>query len=219
MSKPSRDLDKQRSCDFIEPNQRLLICITRKTSGCFWFLVDNLSYKLDGLANLYEKSIESGYTKEYLVAEISKEDKVLHIGAGAYPLTDIILAKKQGVKQVVGIDNDPEAVRLANAVIRKKKLHENVTIEHADGLEYLVKDFDVIIVSSSSWPHIEILKHIFKTSKKQTKIIVRALDIAIQPIVECIKSQKDIVIVKKIRHHSFPFYSPFGWQTFLLLKK
>jgi 2-polyprenyl-3-methyl-5-hydroxy-6-metoxy-1,4-benzoquinol methylase len=197
--------------------QKLLISITRQTSGYFWFFADSLSCKLDGLAALYERLIRNGYLREYAVAGISPGHRVLHIGSGSYPLTDIILAQK-GVHQVVGIDNDVRTVALAKAVVDKKNLRHQIVIEHADGVGYPVQKFDVIIVSSCSWPSTAILQHVFTSAKKRCMILVRTLDVAVEPVIRCIQSRKDIILLERMYQRSFPFYAPFGWQTFVLQK-
>jgi len=219
MSHPATVSSVNESCGAMKFKQKLLIHLSRKFSGYMWFLADTLTGKLDGLAQLYDRSIEDAYTRDFSVVGLSPDDRVLHIGCGAYPLTDITLARVSGVKHVVGIDNDPKAVRSAQAVIAKKQLHNQVTIEHGDGRGYPVKPFDIIVVSSCAFPNVEILKHVITTAKKQGKIIVRELDVAIDPIVECIKAHTEVVLKQRIHHIVFPFIEPFGWQTFYLIKK
>jgi len=220
MSKTNTNSDKNFTCN-LKFRQKLRIYLATKSSGCFWFFIDNISCKLDGLAEIYARAIDDEYVKEYTIINIldSRENNIIHIGCGSYPLTDITLAQTSCVRQIVGIDNDSKAVRLAQEVINKKKLDKCIKIEHADGREYPLKKFDIIIVSSCSWPKIEILEHIFKTAKKRSKIIVRELDHAVEPILRCINSHKEIVLKKRMYHHPFPFLEPFGWQTFYLRKK
>ena len=219
MNKTNTNSNIDVPCSIIKSRQKILINLAKKQSGYFWFFMDNLSCKLDGLAEIYEKSIEDEYKKEYSIIDLSGDNKILHIGCGAYPVTDITLANIPGIKQIVGIDKDLKTVKLTQTVIDKKKLRQKIMIEHADGRDYPVKKFDVIIISSCSYPFIKILEHIFKTAKKQSKIVVRELDLAVKPVIRCINSHKNIAVKKRLCHHSFPFFEPFGWQTFYLQKK
>jgi len=198
--------------------QKFHLLITTKTSGFLWYIIDNLSCKLDGFAQVYENSIGREYSKEYAQLRLSATKKVLHIGCGSYPLTNIILSA-DGLQHIVGIDSDPRAVELAQHIISKKHLSEQVTIEQSDGQHYSVKKFDIIIISSCSWPKMDIVDHVLTDAKKNSIIILRELNHVVKPVKQCILSHPDIVILKHISHHPFPFYGPIGWQSFYLTKK
>ena len=198
---------------------KLQIYLMKNISSYYWWFIDNLAHKLDKLAEIYyKKSIGSEYKREYKTFDISKEDKVLHIGSGAFPLTEIILVESIGTT-VVGIDKSLNAVKSANDVVYKKNLHDKIKIDHGNGMDYPIKNFDVVIVSSCASPMVKIVEHIFKTAKNNTRIIIREMEISIKPLIKYIGMQKDVRLVKKIDHHPFPFLKPFGWQSFYLIKK
>jgi len=74
---------------------KLLNYMMKKISNYYWYIIDNLAFKLDKFAEIYyKKSIGSQYRMEYQTFNISKNDKVLHIGSGAFPLTEITLAEE-----------------------------------------------------------------------------------------------------------------------------
>lgn len=202
-----------------KPNamERLIIFLIKKISNYFWGITDILSNKIDKFAEIYEKSIGPEYKREFEAFDISQDKKVLHIGCGAYPMTEITLAKLFGIK-ITGVDKNPKVVRLAEEIIHKYKLDNKIKIEHGDGANYPANNFDVIIISSCSYPKIKILHHIFKCAKKHSIIIVRELDIAKDAILECIDSYKDIILEKRI-HHPAPIFLPTGWDAFLLIKR
>jgi precorrin-6B methylase 2 len=210
------------SCVNLQPKKpdaivRLLIFLTNRTSNYFWGIADILSNKFDKFAEIYEKSIGSEYKREYETFGLSQDKKVLHIGCGAYPMTEITLAKLFGI-EVTGIDKNPKAVKLAEEFIHKYKLDDKINIEHGNGVNYPANKFDVIIISSCSYPKVKILHHIFKSAKKHSIIIVRELDIATDDILECIDSHKDIILEKRI-HHPAPILLLTGWDAFFLIKK
>ena len=197
----------------------LLIYMMEKISSYYWFIIDNLAFKLDKLAEMYyKKSIGSEYRMEYQTFNISKNDKVLHIGSGAFPLTEITLAEEIG-NTVVGIDKSRKAVEYADDVVRRKNLQDKIKINLGNGRDYPIKEFDVIIISSCASPMLKIIEHVFKNSKSNSKIIVRMIETSIKPLMKSINLQRDIILVKKIEHHPFPFIKPLGWQSFYLIKK
>lgn len=196
---------------------RLLIFLTKEISNYFWEISDVLSNKIDKFAEIYEKTVGFEYKREFKTFGISQDKKILHVGCGAYPLTEITLAKLFGA-EVTGIDKNPNAVKLAEENIRKYKLDNKIKIELGDGVNYSVSKFDVVIISSCSRPKVKILHHIFKYAKKHSIIIVRELDIATNAILECIDSHKDIILEKRI-HHKAPLFLPTGWDAFFLIKR
>lgn len=198
---------------------KALIYLMKNISGYYWYIVDNLAFKLDKLAErYYKKSIGAEYRREYKTFDISKEDKVLHIGSGAFPLTEIILAETIGAT-VVGIDSSMKAVKSADDVVHKKNLQDKIKINYGNGIDYHINDFDVVIVSSCASPMVKIVEHIFKTAKNNSKIVVREMEASVKPLIRYINMQRNVFIVKKIDHHPFPFLKPFGWQSFYLIKK
>jgi precorrin-6B methylase 2 len=196
----------------------IAIFFIKKISNCFWEVADNWSYKNEKIAKLYNKSIGKEYCKEYENCDISSNANVLHIGCGAYPLTEIVLASCSS-GHIIGIDKNPLTVTRAQQVIKKNKLEDHITLKHGDGLDFSVEDFDVIIVSSCSLPKVKILQHLFQKAKSHSTIIVREVDIAANDILQCIDAHHDIELKKQVRHNPFPFFEPIGWTTFCLKKK
>jgi precorrin-6B methylase 2 len=195
----------------------IAISIVKKISNFFWDIADTWSYKSDKIAQYYNKSIEEEYKKECEACGIASNSKVLHIGCGSYPLTEIVLAQCcQGA--IVGIDKNTQAVRRGYEIMQKHHLEKKITIAQGNGTNYPVNDFDLIFISSCSFPKVQILEHLFKNTKHHSKIIVREISIAVTDILQCINAHPDIEIIKQIYHTPFPFYGPFGWTTFHLRK-
>jgi precorrin-6B methylase 2 len=194
------------------------IYFIKKVSNYFWEIADTWSYKSEKIAQLYNKSIGKEYHKEYENCGVRGNVDILHIGCGAYPLTEIILASCS-TGHIVGIDKNPQTVKRAQQMIQKNKLENHILIKHGDGQDYPVNTFDFIIISSCSLPKVKILNHIFQKAKSRSIIIVREVDIATNDILQCIDTQENIILKKQIRHNPFPFFEPIGWTTFCLEKK
>lgn len=190
----------------------------KKVSNCFWEIADVWSFKNEKIAKFYNRFIGKEYQKEYENCGICGKANILHIGCGAYPLTEIVLASCS-IGKIVGIDKNLQTVQHAQQMIRKNNLEDHIVIKHGDGLDYPVSDFDFIIVSSCSLPKVQILNHLFQKAKSQSTIIVREVDIAANDILQCIDAHEDIQLKKQVRHNPFPFFEPIGWTTFCLDKK
>jgi len=215
------NLESKTSIDELryKPNvlERLRINSSRKISNYFWKISETVAYKNRKIAELYEKVIGKEYKKEYKTFDILKHNKVLHIGCGAYPLTEIIFSNLSG-KKVVGIDKNKKAVMSAREIIRKKNLDNKVTINYGNGINYPVDGFNVIIISSCSMPKEKILENIFKQARKNCIIIVRETNSALNYILNYINQHNDVTIVKKL-HFKTIFLIPVFWNALYLTKK
>jgi precorrin-6B methylase 2 len=195
----------------------LTIFFVKKISNFFWEVADTWSYKNHKIAQRYNDSIEEEYQKECDACGLSSNSKVLHIGCGAYPLTEVVLARCCS-GTLVGIDKNPLAVQRAREVIQQHHLDNRISVHHGNGIDYPVNDFDVILISSCSLPKVQILEHLFKNVKHYCIIIVREIRIAIPDILRCISKHPEIEILQQMHHTPFPFYGPLGWDTIYLRK-
>lgn len=186
-------------------------------SNYFWKFIDIIACKIKKIANIYEKAIGEEYKKEYKEFDINKFNKALHIGCGAYPLTELTLAKLK-VKKIIGIDKNIKAVESAKKIIKKKNLEKIIKIVHGNGINYPLNDFDVIIVSSCSTPKEKILDNIFKNVNKNCIIIIREIKSGTSNIVKYINYKTGLKVVKKAQFNTL-FPIPFSWNSIYLIKK
>jgi len=167
-------------------------------------LKTNLFYKI--LMDMRKPVFE----KEIKIAKVTEKDKVLFIGGGIFPSESILMAELTNAK-IVTIDNSKTACKHAKAYIQKKKLSENVIVEYGDGVNYPVKDFDVIFIAISVWP----IDNVFQNLSKNVKVNTRVL---------CKTYRSDIVSVFKNKNFAKDFYlkekleNP-KTQSFLFVKK
>jgi protein-L-isoaspartate O-methyltransferase len=198
--------------------RRFAVFVIKKISNLFWEVADDWSYTNEKIARYYDRTIGGDYEREYAVCGIPPGSKVLHIGCGAYPLTEMTLAEEKA-RSIVGIDHTPITVQRAREVIHRRNLQGNISIEHGDGIDYPAEEFDVIIASSCSFPKAQILEHMLPTAKHGAKIIVRELDIGAGEILAIIKKYQGITLEKCLHHNPFPFVEPMGWSTYCLQKQ
>jgi len=202
----------EKNCSIYEYSFKDKFNISR--FNVFWKIIDYIACKIKRFATLYENTISKEYERESRLFKISESNNILHIGCGSYPVTAITLSKINGGR-VVGIDNNPRAIKLATEVINKKNLQDKIFINIGDGRSYPINEFDTIIISSCSIPKIEILNYIFRTAKLNCKIIVREIYGASQAVMDCINLHNNIKIINRIDNHPFPTSK---WESFCLIK-
>ena len=123
------------------------------------------------LTKLYVSFFEEMTIKEFSAVPLGEGAKVLVIGCGSIPNTVITIAKSFPWN-VVGIDRDPRAVEKARRIVERYKL-ENVKIMEADGKDFDVKGYDLIVVALGVEPKNDVIKRISKEVKEGCYIVCR----------------------------------------------
>jgi SAM-dependent methyltransferase len=191
----------------------------KKLSNYYWTVIDILAYKFERIADKYYKnSIGSEYEEEYRLLNISDGNKVIHIGCGAFPLSAIILVETTGAT-VLGIDKNRKKVEAANKLVRSKNLHHRIKIDHGDGVDYPVENFDTIIISGCVFPMLTTVDHVLEEAKHHCKIIIREMEFLVGPLVKYLDSRKDVALKRTLAHHTFPFFGRISWHTLYLVKQ
>ncbi len=121
---------------------------------------------------LYLKFHEPSVKKEIKMSEISKSDKILHIGCGAIPYTTIIMSKELNA-EITGIDNQTRSITLAKKFLTKNKIQDKIHLEKELGETYNVSNFDVVLISYGVGDIEAILKNVLSNIKNKGKIILR----------------------------------------------
>ncbi len=179
----------------------------RLTNHLFWYLVDLMIIKNNKFLSLYPSGWENVLHEEIEMAKISKDDRVLHIGCGPYPITSVVIGKMSKAS-IVAIDRNRKAVKLANEYITKKNI-EGIKVIHSDGKDFSSKDFDVVVVTSSVIPREKVLKNVFETAKNNCRIICREVDLVKNPLKRYIFNKKELFIEDQIEHR-------LKWNSYLV---
>lgn len=190
-----------------------------KLTNVHWKIIDLLAFFFDSFAtSYYDKSIGSEYRKEYRTYHITSEDNVLHIGCGIFPLTEITLAQETNAS-IIGIDKDNTTIEKAQKAVHHYQLDDNINITHGSGEYFPLSQFSVIIISSCASPKINIINHVIKEMKPESKIIIREIESSAQLIFTFFDQRNDLSYCGSLAHNPFPFYSPLGWQSRCYQKK
>jgi len=131
-------------------------------------IISNLKNLIPFYLDFYEEIVNS----EVDLADISKNDHVLHIGCGSIPATSILLEKKIG-PQITGVDNNLPSINQALKLLTMIKLSDKIKILYGDALNFPIEEYDLIIVSQGIKRYDRVLENISKSMKKNAKVIFR----------------------------------------------
>lgn len=197
---------------------RLINVVIKKSVNAYWTIIDIFSNKFPIISKqLYQRIIKDEYNLEHELLHLKKSDNILHIGCGIFPYSALLLSKK-GQKKIVAIDTNKQAVYYAKELIQKKKLNGKIKIEIGDGAYYNLKPYSVIISSSCVDSTVKVLHNIVNHTKPNTRIIIRELPPMSKYLKKIINSQDNITLQNHYSKHSFPYYSIFRWDSFIIKK-
>ncbi len=180
---------------------------SRRILSCYYYnFLELLAVKTKLFQELLMSWRRSVFLNEIKMASIKKNDKVLLIGCGIFPSETMLIAEQSGA-DVVGIDNSPQAVKIARKYVKKKGHPKNIKIEYGDGKDYPLSEFDVIFIAINVWPIDFVLKHILKDMKSDGKVMCKSLK---NDIINVIEKEKFDIVLKLENPQT---------QSFLLMKK
>jgi len=131
-------------------------------------IIVNLDRLLESYLDFYEEMVEN----EINLANISENDRILHVGCGAFPATSILLAKKIGA-HITAIDKNHKSTKQARKLISRLNLADKIDIITEDSLKFPVEKFDLILVAQGIKPYKEALEHISRTIKTDARVVIR----------------------------------------------
>jgi 2-polyprenyl-3-methyl-5-hydroxy-6-metoxy-1,4-benzoquinol methylase len=142
---------------------------------CFLFYVLELfSVRSHVIHRIYDKWIGDIFVDEFHMAQVTAQDRVIHIGCGSLP-TMSILAAKEAKATVVAIDTDEKAVQRAKQYIAKQGFSHYIHVELGDGASYPLGSFDVIFIATNVTPVDAVFCNLASSMKPEVRIICRDL--------------------------------------------
>lgn len=130
---------------------------------------------LDGRSSTsgYFDNVEQCIHEEFGQFHFGKEDKLLLIGSGAYPMTLVKVAKETGAS-VIGIDIDSQAVDLGQRIVQVLAPNEDIvitnqTVEEIDDMQTITH----IIFSSTIPVKYDILNQLHAITKDNVVVAMR----------------------------------------------
>lgn len=137
-----------------------------------FILFEKIGRKFDIISSNYLKLYHEMVEKEIKMAKINSDDLVLVIGCGSLPTTTVLISMKTGAN-VVSVDVDKKSIRDAAQYIKNLHLGDKIKLKHANGLNYSVKNFDVIFVLYGITKQEEMLEYLASNMGKNSRIIFR----------------------------------------------
>ena len=153
-------------------NESMNMIELKKLGDYTFYLAEKIILNYKKLIPFYIKFYEEIVKEEIKMANISSDDKILHIGCGSIPATSIIITKETGAN-IIAIDIDSYSSQKAKQFIKQNKNLKNILIKNADGAEYSTAEFDTILISDGVKKLYNILKNISESLRKNTKVIFR----------------------------------------------
>ena len=135
------------------------------TSQNPWKIIDNFD-----LFPRYKQLIEN----QLKLVKVNQDDKVIFLGCGPLPTSLIVLSKFFNIK-CVGIDSDPNAVKLAKQVIEKLGLTNNVDICLGNESDIVNISGNIVVIAAMALPKKRIFKNLLfiTEERKNMKIFYR----------------------------------------------
>jgi 16S rRNA G527 N7-methylase RsmG len=137
-----------------------------------FIIVEKILIKFKKLHPLYFSFYDDMIQKEINLANISKDDKILHIGSGPIPASSILLAKISGA-QVTSVEKNLQSVKQALSLICEIGISDKVQIQYTDAIHFPVEKFDIIVISQGISSYKELLEYISKSMKDDARVIFR----------------------------------------------
>lgn len=153
-------------------NKSMNMAKLKKITDYNFYILEKIILHFNRFIPFYFKFYEEMVNEEIKMADISSNDKILHIGCGPIPATSIIIAEKTSA-QIKAIDIDYNSVQKAKKVIKQYIKSKNIDIKNADGANFPISDFDIILVSDGVNKLYKILYSIGVSSNKNVKVIFR----------------------------------------------
>jgi len=145
----------------------------RKINCYKYSFLEFLALKINFIYKILMNWRKPVFLNEIKMAKVTSEDKVLLIGGGILPSESMIITETTNA-EVVTIDNNKRACIYADAFIKKRGLSGKITIKHGDGINFPVKNFDVVFIAISVWPIDTVFKNLSKNLKKNAKIMCKS---------------------------------------------
>ena len=111
--------------------------------------------------------------KDITLIDWQGKKKIVMVGSGPLPETILYLYDHTNIEQIVGLDNNQEAIFIAGEMIRSIKNTSRIQLQHYNGLHYDYSDADIIYVANFITPKIKILDRIAVTAKNGVQVLVQ----------------------------------------------
>lgn len=110
--------------------------------------------------------------QEVHLAGIGREDQVLFLDSGPFPVSAIELARQAGC-HVDCVEPLPEQAELARRVMRQLELDEHIHVFTAEGQAFSAKKYSVVLLGVFAQPKQDMLEHVEAECGEGTRVLLR----------------------------------------------
>jgi precorrin-6B methylase 2 len=139
-----------------------------------FIVLEKVGSKFQVISALYLDLYRDIVSKESALLKLTKNEKVLVIGGGSLPATPMLIAMSTGAR-IDLIDKDPEAVATSQQFIRTYHLEDKLKVINANGLQYPLASYNVIIILYGVKQPEKVLEYIASQATEKTRIILRVI--------------------------------------------
>lgn len=122
----------------------------------------------DLIKESYEKK-----AKEIESIDFSEAKQMILVWCGPMPETLLYMYENTNIDNIVGIDNNHEAVFIAGEMINGLNL-DKISLYQADGTRFNYKNADIVYLPIFAYPKNKIIKRIVETGKESVQILVNS---------------------------------------------
>ncbi len=158
------NLAKNSFCKILSGITKIILSFLKK--------LESLGKSSKSFASFYDRLFYAKLiTNEIEIADLEKDDKIVHIGSGPFPITAISLAREG--YQITGVDVDEIALKKAEDLTEKLNLCNKINFKLATAEEIDFTKFDVVWMSLHVIPKAETINEIIKKLSPGQKLIYR----------------------------------------------
>ena len=152
--------------------KRFQVDITKQYMDKLFVLFEKIAINFEALSSAYLSIYEQIVKNEVDLAQITTNDQILVIGGGTLPITPVLYAKHTQAT-IVSIDKDPQAVKYSKKFIAHHTLNNKITITLAQGENYPVEGFSVIVVVYGIKNTPAVLQYLSKNMDNTKRLLFR----------------------------------------------
>lgn len=160
---------------FLEPHQYFMRAIEAQESSFIQRSIFSRKNDLveDKMKSTLLKERFFSKIKDFKLIDFEKVKKVVMVGSGSLPDTLLFLAENFKVPEIIGLDNNAEAVFSSCELINFLGF-SNITIKNVDGLKYDYSDADLVYIANFIPPKNGVLEQIAKTASQGVQVLIES---------------------------------------------
>lgn len=146
-----------------------------EVAEAFTIITKQISKKLSFLDLFDRQMSKETYlqtSREIKMLDFKNCKKLVIVGCGCLPETILYIYENTPIKEIIGLDNNQEAIYIAGEMIRSQKL-SNIHLLHYSGMNYDYSKNDIVLISNMVRGKKKILDRIVETAQDNVQILIR----------------------------------------------